>query len=146
MRVVRLCTRKHANLSGEGARIYGGRWNSPGRAVVYTSSCGALAALEYMVHIIKLPVNMLLMRIDVPDTLPMEEVSSLPADEKAFRQLGDEWLEHNGTPLLRVPSVLVPRQWNRLINPAHPLAPALKIADQSPFAFDSRLLSSFPNP
>jgi RES domain-containing protein len=89
---------------------------------------------------------MLLMWIDVPDTLPREEVSSLPADEKVFRQLGDEWLEHNGTPLLRVPSVLVPRQWNLLINPAHPLSPAIKIVDQSPFAFDSRLLSSFPNP
>ena len=146
MRVVRLCTRRHANLSEEGARIYGGRWNSPGRSVVYTSSCGALAALEYMVHMTKLPANMLLIRIEVPDTLSIEEIDSLPADEKAFRQLGDEWLEHNAAPLLRVPSVLVPRQWNLLINPAHPLSQAIKIADQSPFAFDSRLLSSFPNP
>jgi len=146
VRVVRLCTRKHAELDGEGARILGGRWNSPGRAVIYTASCGALAALEYMVHMANLPANMLLMRIEVPDTLALETIDSLPADEKSFRQLGDEWLEHNGTAILHVPSVLVPRQWNLLLNPAHPLFPAIKVVDQAPFAFDSRLLSSFPTP
>lgn len=79
MRVVRLCTRKHAGLDGEGARLLGGRWNSPGRAAVYTASCGALAALEYMVHLTRLPANMLLLRIEVPDTLERETIDSLPA-------------------------------------------------------------------
>jgi RES domain-containing protein len=94
----------------------------------------------------KLPANMLLVRIEVPDTLKCEELDSLPADEKAFRQIGDEWLAHNQTPALRVPSVLVPRQWNVLLNPEHPLFAAIQIVEQTPFAFDSRLLSSFPTP
>ena len=110
------------------------------------ASCGALAALEYMVHMTKLPGNMVLTRIEVPDTLAIEEIDSLPADPLVFRQLGDECVEHNGTVALRVPSVLVPRQWNLLLNPAHSLFAAVKIIDQSPFAFDTRLLSSFPTP
>jgi len=143
VRVVRLCTRKYPGLDGTGAQIFGGRWNSVGKTVVYTASCGALATLEYMVHMTKLPANMLLALIEVPDTLPVEEADLLPADDKAFRQIGDEWLEANVTPVLRVPSVLVPRQWNLLLNPAHPLFPAIRIEKQTPFAFDSRLLSPF---
>jgi RES domain-containing protein len=87
---------------------------------------------------------MLLKWIEVPDTLPVEEIDSVPADVAAFRQLGDEWLRQNDAPMLRVPSVLAPRQWNLLLNPRHPLFPAVKTIQQSPFAFDSRLLSSFP--
>ena len=143
MLVVRLTTRRHPGLDGTGSKIYGGRWNSPGRAVVYTASCGALAVLESLVNSEKIPENMWLVRIDVPDTLPIEEIDSLPADPQVFRQLGDEWLQHNGTPVLRVPSVLVPRQWNLLLNPEHPLFPAIKVVEESPFAFDSRLLSAF---
>ena len=146
MRVVRLSTRKHADLSGIGAELLGARWNSPGKAVAYTASFGALAALEYMVHMTDLPKNMMMLRIEVPDTLIIEQVDSLPADPAAFRQIGDEWLNDNGSVALRVPSVLVPRQWNILINPAHPLFPAIQIVERVPFAFDSRLLSSFPTP
>jgi RES domain-containing protein len=145
MRAVRLCTRQHPGLDGTGSQLFGSRWNSPGRAVVYAASCGALAVLEYIVHLSDLPANLLLVGIEIPQTLPFEEIHSIPADPKAFRQLGDEWLQHNGTAVLRVPSVLVPRQWNVLINPAHPLFASIKIVDQSPFAFDSRLLSSLPS-
>ncbi len=144
MLVVRLCKRNHVGLDGKGAELTGGRWNSPGRAAVYAASCGALAALEYMVHMTALPANMLLLRIEIPDTLEMESIDSLPADPKAFRQLGDEWLEAGKTAILKVPSVLVPRQWNVIINPKHPLAVAIMIAEKTPFAFDSRLLSWFP--
>lgn len=144
MRVVRLCTRRHPELDGEGPRLLGGRWNSPGFAVVYTASCGALAVLEYLAHVEEMPVGMILKRIEIPDTFSMEKIESIPADVNVFRQLGDEWLENMSTPLLRVPSVLVPRHWNLLLNPAHPLFPAIKVIDESPFAFDSRLLSSFP--
>jgi RES domain-containing protein len=89
---------------------------------------------------------MLVVRIEIPNTLSIEEIDSLPADDKAFRQLGDEWLQHNGTAALQMPSVLVPRQWNMLLNPEHPLFPAIKIVDQTPFAFDSRLLSAVATP
>ena len=87
---------------------------------------------------------MLLVRIEVPDTPPFEKVDSLPADEKAFHQIGDEWLQHGSAAVLRVPSVLLPRQWNLLLNPEHPLFAAIRVVDQSPFASDSRPLSAFP--
>jgi RES domain-containing protein len=141
-----MCTRKYPVLDGTGAKLNGGRWNSPGRSVVYTASCGALAALEYRVHAAEMPVNLILARIEVPDTLKIEELPSLPADPGVFRQIGDEWLQHNGSPALRVPSVLVPRQWNLLLNPDHPLFPAIQVIDQAPFAFDLRLLSANSNP
>ena len=144
MRVVRLCTRRHPELDGEGPRLFGSRWNSPGRPVVFTASCTALAALEYLAHAEELPIGMLLKWIEVPDTLKMETVHSVPADVSAFRQLGDEWLKQQAAPVMRVPSVLAPRQWNLLLNPAHSLFYAIKVVDESPFAFDSRLLSSFP--
>ncbi len=146
MRVVRLCTRRHPELDGEGPRLLGGRWNSPGRPVVYAASCGALAALEYLAHAEEMPVGMMLKQIEVPDTLSMERIECLPADVNVFRQLGDEWLQQLSAPLLRVPSVLVPRQWNLLLNPAHPLFRAIRVVEESPFAFDSRLLSTFPLP
>jgi len=144
MRVVRLCTRRHPELDGEGPRLFGSRWTSPGRPVVYTASCAALAILEYLAHAEELPEGMLFKWIEVPDTLERESIDSVPADVAAFRQLGDEWLKHAATSSLRVPSVLAPRQWNLLINPLHPLFPAVKVVEQAPFAFDSRLLSSFP--
>jgi RES domain-containing protein len=144
MRVVRLCKRKYPRLDGIGACKVGGRWNSPGRHVVYTASCGALAALEYRVNARELPVNMLLLRVEVPATLDIEIIDSLPADQQVFRQLGDEWLENGGTVAMQVPSVLVPRQWNLLLNPKHPLFPAVQVLEEAPFAYDSRLLSEIP--
>jgi RES domain-containing protein len=99
-----------------------------------------------LAHAKEMPVGMLLKWIEVSDTLAIEKIDSLPADVKSFRQLGDEWLKQQSTAVLRVPSVLVPRQWNLLLNPAHTLFHTVKTVDQSPFAFDSRLLSSFPTP
>ena len=88
----------------------------------------------------------MLMLIEIPATLEVETVDSVPADPAAFRQIGDDWLDSNATPVLEVPSVLVPRQKNYLINPAHPLSRAIAVLKSSPFAFDSRLLSSIPTP
>ena len=112
MRVVRLAKRKHADLSGIGSSISGARWNSVGKQVVYTASCGALAVLEYLVHIPtgKLPAGLMLMQIEIPDNLKMEVVHDVPADPAAFTRIGDEWLDSNATVVLQVPSVLVPRQ------------------------------------
>ena len=93
-----------------------------------------------------MPLGMPLKRIEVPDTLAFETVDSVPADDKVFRRLGDEWLDHMSTAILRVPSVLVPRQWNLLLNPIHPLFTETRVIEEAPFAFDSRLLSSFPTP
>jgi RES domain-containing protein len=144
MRVVRLAKRQHATLDGKGAAITGGRWNSPLRAVAYAASCGALTVVEYLAHMETLPANLILMLIEIPDTLEVERVYTSPVDLAASRQIGDAWLNGKSTAVLEVPSVLVPRQKNFLINPDHPLFGAIKVIEKTPFAFDSRLLSSIP--
>ncbi len=147
MRVIRLTKRAHATtLDGKGAAITGGRWNSVvGKAVVYAASCGALAAFEYLAHADKsvFPATLVFMTIEVPD-LQMERVHTPPADVAASRQIGDDWLASKSTILLEVPSVLIPKQKNYLLNPDHPLFGAIRIVETNPFAFDSRLLSAIP--
>jgi RES domain-containing protein len=150
MRVVRLCTRKHPPLDGVGASRTGGRWNSPGKQVVYTASCSALAILEYVVHAHGIPTGLIICLIEIPDTLTTERTGGwAPADIPASRQIGDEWINHQNSAVLEVPSVLLPRQKNYLLNPLHPLFGAIKIIEENPFALDSRLsrlLSSIPPP
>ena len=114
--------------------------------VVRTASCGALAILEYLAHVSELPKNMILLFIEIPDTLQIEIGNWTPGDPLAFRQIGDEWIRSASTAVLEVPSVLAPGQKNYLINPKHRLFGAIKIVSKTPFAFDSRLLSSVPPP
>ena len=140
MTVIRLCTRKHKGLDGFGASITGGRWNPKGRAVVYTASCTALAVLEGLVHMKTLPKNLMLLKIEIPSTLPMEIVQQPLVELSQSQQLGDEWLEANDKPILSVPSVIAPLQRNYILNPAHKLAGAVVIVEESPFVMDSRLI------
>src|SRR3982750_2064653 len=100
MRVVRLAKRKYADLLGTGAALEAGRWNSVGNAVAYTASCGALAVVEYLVHLKTLPKSLVLILVEIPDTLKIERVHDTPADVAASRQIGDEWLESKSTPVL----------------------------------------------
>ncbi len=141
MTVARIVKDKYVDLTGMGAKLYGARWNSPGSPVVYTSSCGALAALEYTAHVGgMIPRRLKLLWIDVPDTLGREEIAGVPSNPAQFRQYGDEWLARQKEPLLVVPSVLVPAQRNILINPQHPHAAVIRIQTEAPFVLDSRLL------
>jgi RES domain-containing protein len=135
----RLCREPFATLDGEGARLYGGRWNSPGRALVYAASTAALTVLEVRVHL-DLPLDLLpddyvLVTIDL-DGLPAEDVATMPADPRAF---GDDWLRTQRTPVLRVPSAIVPESQNVLLNPVHLDASRASIVASRRFAFDSRL-------
>jgi RES domain-containing protein len=135
----RLCREPFATLDGEGARLYGGRWNSPGRPLVYAASTAALAVLEVRVHLDMphhlLPDDYVLVTIDV-DQLRVEDVGMLPDDPQAF---GDDWLRTQRTPILRVPSAIVPESPNLLLNPAHADAGRARIVARRPFAFDRRL-------
>ena len=146
MRVVRLAKRPYADLYGKGAALEGSRWNSVGNAMAYTASCGALAVVEYLVHLKTLPKSLVLMQIEIPDTLKVDRVTDAPVDVATSRQIGDEWLAAKSSPVLQVPSVLVPRQKNYLINPMHPLFEAIVVVETNPFAFDSRVLSDIPPP
>lgn len=134
----RLCRRPFADLSGEGARRFGGRWNSPGRPVVYLAEHPALAVLEVRVHL-DLPLDLLpadfaLMRVQVPDGPTADPATR---DETAAR--GDAWLTQASSAVLRVPSVLVPQAWNILLNPRHPDAAVAETQAIESFHFDPRL-------
>ena len=141
----RLCRRPYADLSGEGARIFGGRWNSPERPVVYLAEHPALAALEVRVHLDLsfelLPVDFVLMHVTLPDSLltgidnPHRETI---ADMRTVT-IGDASLAAGRSVALRVPSMLMPSAWNILLNPRHPDAARARIAGIDPFHFDPRL-------
>ena len=148
MRVWRLARRTHAALDGEGARYYGGRWNSSGQRLLYTSSHLSLAALEALVHFDadEVPVDLQAFAIEIPDALATEQVNVdiLPTgwarQEFATRAVGDEWLNAARTPVLVVPSAIVPEETNVLVNPAHPATHSVVVVARRRFVYDPRLL------
>jgi RES domain-containing protein len=149
VRVYRIARVRYAALDGEGARLVGGRWNSVGVPVVYTALTRALAVLESLVHADPdlVPPDLTTFEIDVPDGLAEETVDrdALPADWRRpghlrCVELGDTWFRRGGTPLLRVPSAVVPEEMNLLINPRHRDAARVEVISSAPFAFDARLL------
>jgi RES domain-containing protein len=149
MRLWRLTRATHAAapLSGQGAAIAGGRWNSPGVRLAYTSTSRPLAVLEMLVHVTRdtVPPEMILIPIDVPDRwvaqperLPAEW-SNLPISAGA-RNLGDTWVQEARSVALLVPSIVLPAERNVLINPAHPQIRRVRVLPPERFAFDRRLL------
>lgn len=146
--VWRLTKPKYApGLDGEGARIAGGRWNSPGAPVVYCSETLALAVLECFVHLPKrlwgtarLP-NMVAVRIALPEGAePLAAEVDARADEDETRAMGDLWLEEARHLALRVPSAVVPQELNVLLNPLHPLARQIRVIEQTEFRSDPRMV------
>jgi RES domain-containing protein len=135
----RVCREPFADLNGEGARRYGGRWNSPGQPVVYAAASAALAVLEARVHLDLppelLPEDYLLLTIDLGD-IPIEVVATFLDSPEAF---GDAWLRAQRTPVLQVPSFIVPESFNLLLNPQHPLAIFVTVTQRLRFSFDRRL-------
>lgn len=141
----------HLALSGQGAALSAGnRWNSEHTRLVYTSETRSLAVLEVLVHFNSaqnLPTDRLLLEIDVPDELHALHTtpSKLPMDWDlkppggSTQRIGDSFVEAMQAPLLKVPSAIVPGEWNWLINPAHPDAREIRITAQHPLPFDSRL-------
>lgn len=139
------------DMSGGGAKAVGGRWNSKGNAVVYTSPTIALAILETLAHIGDdiAARNRFLIRIEVPDdvwgareTLDVAKfdpywVSEPPA--MATIAVGDAWIKGNTSALLEVPSVIVHEECNVLINPAHPDAARIKANFARQHVYDPRL-------
>lgn len=139
------------DLTGEGARLYGGRWNQKGDAVLYTSESRALAALEYLVHLPPLlaPPNLSLHEFELPDDVSSLDmpVTTLPPDWKTYpplditMEIGSNWLQANSSLLLKVPSVIVEQESNMMINPNHPEFAKVRALPPQPFAFDARLTS-----
>lgn len=140
MRLWRLAREAHSALDGEGARMFGGRWNSPGRPAVYCAGSAALAILEVRVHL-DLPLDLLpedyrLFMIETGDA----GLEDAPAQAvEIARAFGDGWLASGRSAILRVPSVILPEEWNVLINPLHAQAQQIQVVSRRPFQFDSRL-------
>ncbi len=128
--------------------MFGGRWNSPGNSVVYMSESVSLATLEYLVHLdpLNLPADVIMATLQIPDTLPAAAVAGLPpglvvsTDTAECRKVGDHWLASMASPLMRVPSALVPEEYNLLLNPKHPLANQVATTSSRTFGIDPRLL------
>ena len=146
----RIVKEKHvaAAFSGEGAARTGGRWNSRGVAVVYTSASRSLAALEMLVHLIP-PVKFRYKLIPVEfinDIVERIDKAALPPDWRAeppppsTKRLGDAWVRLSRSAVLAVPSVIIPAELNYLLNPAHVDFRKITIGKPVDFAFDPRLL------
>jgi RES domain-containing protein len=149
MLVWRLARQVFPVLDGEGARLYGGRWNSRGRAAVYASASRALAVLERLVGTDpeEVPSNLALFDLEIPDVLEMERVSLCHLESgwrrprsEICRRIGDERIGSLRTPVLEVPSAIEPEEHNYLINPTHPDAARVRVRGHSACEFDSRLL------
>lgn len=149
MRIWRLCLQRHTAPDGEGARLYGGRWNSAGTAVVYTSATLSLAVLEYLANLDSdiLPDGLVALSADVPEELGIRaiQIKELPVNWReypapdAVKAIGTAWASASESVILSVPSVIIPEERNFLVNPAHPDAGRIHWNAPTPFRLDPRL-------
>lgn len=138
-------------FDGEGARLYGGRWNSPGVRMVYTADSAALAALELLARLndVRALPSFVLISAVLPERLVADlDVFKLPANWRStpapseLQQLGDAWAKARTSAALRVPSALIELQHNYLLNPDHPEFASIQTGTARPFTFDDRLLQA----
>jgi RES domain-containing protein len=170
MTIVRLCRSRYSPKDATGAKLYGGRWNSPGHEVLYASSTLALACLEVLVHIRDvglIPTDYVYSDIQVPDdlvsqwTLTGEEALGKIESPVLSQEFGDSWFMSTfpelryvmgvlgelmqldrKPPVQAVPSVIIPREMNYLISSVHPRFGELVWSAPQPFRFDPRLIRS----
>lgn len=143
----------HLDLRGLGGTHFASRWTTLGRRIVFMAESPAGAMLEVLVHVKDrndpLPRTFSLLEIDVPDDLgrrdlmPLVDVHWRDRSE-VTQKLGDEWLASLESPLARVPSAIVPRTWNVLLNPLHGDAEKLRIVSVIRERFDTRLFHGEP--
>jgi RES domain-containing protein len=146
----RIVKRRHAQhaFNGEGARLAGGRWNSPDLRAVYLSSTLSLAAMETFVHLGEdaARLDYVYFEIDIPAAVLL--IEPLRVKPKGWRneppmsqsmRVGDRWLRAATSALLEVPSAIIPTETNLILNPAHPDRAKLRIGAARPFHFDPRM-------
>lgn len=146
LRAYRIADKRHPIFDGTGARIYGARWNSPGREVIYASASYGCAMLERLVHagIGAVPRNQTSVLIEIPK-IYIEEVGEDDvrgwdhADFVASRGYGDLWVAEKRSAVLLVPSIVARGERNVLINPAHPDFRKIRCGDPELVIWDERL-------
>lgn len=138
-----------AAFDGEGARVAGGRWNSPGVGMVYTSESVALALLETLVHLGRTAIlsDFVIFACTFDEALVDSlTVGQLPRNWRTYptpsslQEIGDDWVRSGRSAVLRVPSVLAEGEHNFLLNPLHPDFPRIRTSAPQKFDFDQRLL------
>jgi RES domain-containing protein len=150
MRLFRLSKSKFSyDLSGKGAELAGGRWNSRGKALIYTGQSRALCTAEIAVHtpLGNIPMDYEIVEITIPDSVIVKEIeiSDLPFDWKSIphshstQEIGDAFILENEFLVFKVPSVVVQGDFNFLINPAHRRFREVEINSVTKFEFDVRL-------
>ena len=148
MRIFRIADRRHPLWNGTGAMLIGGRFNSPGRPVIYGALTFAGAMLEVLVHarIGKVPKTHVWVEAQVPDDLPVERHTpgTLPVgwdgpSSEIAREFGNRWLEECRSAILVVPSVVARAESNALVNPAHPDAMRIVVSEAQRVIWDERL-------
>jgi len=149
--VYRIAGTSHIHdLSGAGARMYGGRWNHKGVGIVYASESRSLATVEFLVHVSipYIPANLSIASIEISSRIKPNTVSKsmLPDDWRDYpatselADLGTKWVLANGSLMLRVPSSVVEHEFNILINPLHHDMRHVKIIHVEDYRLDNRLL------
>jgi RES domain-containing protein len=157
MQVWRICKQRYsaAAFTGEGARLFAGRWNPPGVRMVYCSNSLALASLEFFVHLDPsvAPDDLVSTRAEFPedralDQAPIERIEpgNLPTnwretENSVLQRIGADWVTSLRSVVLIVPSAVVDGEWNVLLNPAHPDFALVKVEEPKPFHFDARMFS-----
>jgi len=136
-------------FDGEGAFRFGGRWNSRGVRILYTAGSLSLAALEMLVHFkneeILLSYSFAAATLDESLILPIEEFQNLPKNWNdslpplEIQRIGDEWSQKKASAVLKVPSSILPVEFNYLINVKHPEFLKIKLGEPQTFTFDARI-------
>lgn len=136
-------------FTGEGAKLYGGRWNSVGTRVVYLASTLSLATLELLVHIEDVetlqahysvfPVRFSKKLIQKTDPSGLPPHWNSPVVMPSSQLYGDLWIQRKAKAVLQVPSAIVPTESNYLLNPVHPRFSEIQIGEPEPFRMDNRL-------
>lgn len=147
LRAWRIADGRRPILDGTGAALYGGRWNSPGRRVIYASATYAAALLECLVHtnIGRIPQHQMFVEITVPAGVRIETADPAAIlgwdaeNQMASRRFGDTWYDARRTAVLRVPSVVARAEWNVLIHQEHSDFPKITASDPKPVLWDERL-------
>lgn len=147
MLVYRIGSSRFPGNDGIGSSLYGGRWNRKGTSVLYTAASRALCALEILANADELANDYIVTAITIPEATPIKTlgVADVPdgwdAGEptKATRDIGTNWAKSVTTAVLAVPSAVIPREWNYLLNPVHPAFATFHFSEPEPFYFDDRL-------
>ncbi len=148
MIIYRISDKKYSDIfDGMGAKIYGGRWNSPGFFAIYTAHYISLAALETLVRVkfTEIPESLVLIKVSIPDKVVIKSTDNMKLksdwkkDINYTRFIGDSFLKENSGAVLQIPSAVIEEESNFLINPRHKDFVSVKVVSSEPFHFDKRL-------